>query len=512
MNATIHQPEAALRAGEPSDRHRPRYHLTAPSGWINDPNGVGFHHGRYHVFYQYNPDAPRWDCVHWGHASSADLVHWRDEPIALAPSPGDDADGCFSGSFALVGGQPTLYYTGCTLERQVLCVATSGDMQTWTKQPARTIRERPAGVHPQDFRDPYVFQHGGWWYLVVGASADHARGQALLYRSADGVDWAWRHPLFTSPSPTLGVVWECPNFFQLDGKWVLTVAVWPNLGAHYFVGRFEDERFIAEADGVLDPDSGAFAHLAMQAPDGRTLQWAWINEQREQPLIDADGWCGALTVPRELTLDPRQRLLMRPAADLHALRGAPVPIAATGATRGELYRFQGRCLDIEARFTLHDHHKVALTVLAAPDGSEATRIEYWPDARRLTVVRARSAISRQVSHQNVVGHLALDAGEPLRLRVLLDHSVLEVYANERLCLTTRIYPTLPASRHGSVSIEGHAEASLHAWAMGGIHLDRQTTKKPETKHVRNPIQEHQQDLRRQPARGDPQRQPADRRS
>ena len=116
---------------------------------------------------------------------------------------------------------------------------------------------------------------------------------------------------------------------------------------------------------------------------------------------------------------------------------------------------------------------MALTVQAAPDGSEATRIEYWPDARRLTVVRARSSLSQQVSHQNVVGHLELDAGEPLHLRVLLDHSVLEVYANERLCLTTRVYPTLPESVHASLSVEGHAEATLQAWGMGSIHSDRQ---------------------------------------
>ena len=454
------------------DPHRPRYHFTAPSGWINDPNGVGFWQGRYHVFYQYNPDAPRWDRIQWGHASSADLLQWHDEPTALVPSPGDDADGCFSGSFAVVDGLPTLYYTGYTAQRQVQCVATSPDMRQWTKQPARTIRDRPEGVAAHDFRDPYVFQHAGWWYMAVGASCEHERAQCLLYRSQDGVDWEYRHPLFTSPASTLGVVWECPNFLQFGDRWVLTVSVWPNLGAHYFVGRFEDEHFVCERDGVLDVDGGAFAHLAMRAPDGRTLQWAWVNEQREQPQIDADGWCGTLTVPRELSLDAAQRLSMRPATALLALRGTPAAIDPTGATVGDLLRFAGRCLDIEASFTLHDHHKVALTVLAAPDGSEATRIEYWPDARRLTVVRSRSSLSPEVSRQNVFGHLVLDAGEPLRLRVLLDHSVLEVYANERLCLTTRVYPTLPESVHATLSVEGHAEATLQAWEMASIHTDR----------------------------------------
>lgn len=91
---------------EAPDRHRPRYHFTAPGNWINDPNGVCFHEGRYHLYYQYNPDASQWGNIHWGHASSADLVHWVDEGIALTPSNEFDAGGCFSGCFAVVGGDP----------------------------------------------------------------------------------------------------------------------------------------------------------------------------------------------------------------------------------------------------------------------------------------------------------------------------------------------------------------------------------------------------------------------
>jgi beta-fructofuranosidase len=465
--------------------HRPVYHYTAPSNWINDPNGLAFHGGRYHLYFQYNPNASKWGDIHWGHASSADLVTWRDEPIALAPTPtvgpdgapGPDAGGCFSGSYAVVDGQPTVYYTGYTAERQVQCAAVSDDLQRWTLQPQRTIVEPPPGVEPHDFRDPYVFRHDGRWYMVLGASLDHEHGQALLYRSDDGVSWAHRGALYTSPSDRLGRMWECPNFFPIGDKWVLTVSLWLGLGVHAFVGRFENERFIPEWDGELDVDAGAFAHLTMKAPDGRTLQWAWMNEQREQSAIDADGWAGAMTVPRELSIDAQGRLNLRPVAEIARLRGAPVAIKRTGPTnvpttgpaRGVHATFEGRVLDIEARFSDRDRGKVGLTLLSSADGRETTRIVYWQDARRLSIERERSSLNPDVRHQNVNAHLALAPDEALDLRVLLDNSVLEVYANNRICLSTRLYPSLPDSVHASAFSEGPATLDLKIWTMGGIH-------------------------------------------
>ena len=451
----------------PFDLHRPRFHFTAPTNWINDPNGVCFHDGRWHLYYQYNPNAAKWGDIHWGHATSSDLAHWRDEPIALAPSSGDDAGGCFSGSFALVDGTPTLYYTGYTGERQVQCVATSGDLQRWTKHPERTIVQPPEGVEGNDFRDPYVFRHGTGWYMVVGASLNHERGQALIYRSADGVAWEDRGALYTATDLRQGVMWECPNFFPVGDRWVLTVSLWHGPGAHAFVGRFENERFVPEWEGPLDVDSGSFAHLTTRAPDGRAVQWAWMNEQREQALIDADGWAGAMTVPRELGIDDRRRLTLRPVAELAALRGEPAVLESTGTSTGTLHRFAGRHLDIEATFTL-DRNKVGLTLLTSPDGRESTRIVFWPEIRRLSIERSRSSLEPGVRRQDVHAHLELDRDEPLRLRVLLDASVLEVYANDRLCLSTRVYPTLAESTLGSVFVEGTSTVELQGWEMGPI--------------------------------------------
>jgi beta-fructofuranosidase len=463
------------------DPHRPHFHFTSPRHWINDPNGLCFHAGRYHLFYQHNPGASHWGDMHWGHATSADLVTWRDEPIALAPTPGyHDEGGCFSGSFAVVAGLPTLYYTGYKPSGQVQCVATADPADPtlghWTKHPERTIEHAPEGVTPQDFRDPYVFERDGGWFMVVGASIRSERGQVLLYRSDDGVHWTCRGPLYTSPNLSLGVMWECPNFFRVDGpdgeRWVLTVSVWPLLGAHAFVGHFDGERFTPEWDGPMDPDGGAFAQLTMRAPDGRILQWGWMNEARDQPLIDADGWAGAMSVPRELGVDAQNRLTQRPAVEIEQLREGPLAVTATGIRRGTTatttHTFAGRHLDLQATFTLRDRQKVGLTLLGAADGSEVTRVVFWPDARRLLIERERSSATPGTRRQNVHSLLVLPDGEPLRLRVLVDASVIEVYAQDRLCLSTRVYPA-ETSLLGTAFVEGDATVELQAWAMGSIY-------------------------------------------
>lgn len=456
-------------AGWP-DAYRPRFHFTAPANWLNDPNGVCWHDGRYHLYYQYNPNAAKWGDIHWGHATSTDLVTWQDEPLALAPTAGGpDGEGCFSGSFALVDGVPTMYYTGYTQAEQVQCSATSADMQVWTKRPEAVIAQRPEGVASDDFRDPYVFRHGGWWYMVLGASLRKERGQCLLYRSNDGRDWDYRGPLFVSPDPALGVMWECPNFFPLGDKWVLSVSIWLGVGAHYFVGRFENERFIAESDGVLDVDGSAFAHLTMRGPDERTLQWAWIQERRDQDLADADGWSGAMTVPRQLGLSVDAALTIRPVAEIATLRGGRVAKSVTQGERGVVGRFTGCFLDIEARFAFRDMGKFGLTVLSSPDGSETTRIVFVPGTRRLVIERARSSINGKTCRQDQIAFVPVAPGEALDLRVLVDASVLEVYANDRVCLTSRVYPALHSSVHGTAFVEGDADVDLRVWEMGSIY-------------------------------------------
>jgi beta-fructofuranosidase len=159
--------------------------------------------------------------------------------------------------------------------------------------------------------------------------------------------------------------------------------------------------------------------------------------------------------------------------ELHAVAGSGMasgaPIAeGTAPANAVRHRFAGRHLDIHARFDLHDRRNAGLSVLASPDGRERTRIVYRPEARRLVIERSRSSIDTGTRLQNQQGELVLAAGEPLELRVLVDASVIEVFANERLCLSSRVYPALSASVQAEVFAEGAADVSVQVWEMGSI--------------------------------------------
>ncbi len=216
------------------DPHRPRYHFLPPANFMNDPNGLIQWQGRYHLFYQCNPEGPFPGPKHWGHAASADLVHWTDLPIALSPAPGGpDEDGCWSGYAVQHDGEVSVVYTGVRGPAQLPCVATSVDAQlvTWTKHPGNPVIAAP----PPDqdiliFRDHAVWREDGTWYQLVGSGIDGAGGTALLYRSADLIEWEYLHPIHvgdknrTEPIWT-GLCWECPSFFALGDRQVLVVSV-----------------------------------------------------------------------------------------------------------------------------------------------------------------------------------------------------------------------------------------------------------------------------------------------
>ncbi|HUX43859.1 MAG TPA: glycoside hydrolase family 32 protein, partial [Terracidiphilus sp.] len=223
------------------DPLRPEYHLMPPHNWMNDPNGPIWWKGKYHLYYQLNPNAAVWGDMHWGHAISTDMIHWHHEPIALAPTPGGpDSEGCFSGSAVVYKGVPTILYTGVrnaqpdnvTLhdasnklrETQMLATAEGAELLHWNKDPEPVIAAPPAGMDVTGFRDPCPWQEADGWYLAVGSGERGKGGCALLYRSPDLRRWEYLHPLAqgmptgsTAPDPVdSGDMWECPDFFEAD--------------------------------------------------------------------------------------------------------------------------------------------------------------------------------------------------------------------------------------------------------------------------------------------------------
>ena len=213
MSAALEIAQHALRDGlsRAIDDYRPGYHLAPPAGWMNDPNGVVYFRGEYHVFYQHHPFEAKWGPMYWGHAKSADLVHWQHLPIALAPGDDFDRDGCFSGSAVVCGDTLALIYTGHTwlgdvgderYIRQVQCLATSVDGIRFVKHGA-VIETAPQDTI-MHFRDPKVWQEDDDWYLIAGARLGDVP-LLPLYRSTDLHTWEFLDYvsclLYTSPSP-----------------------------------------------------------------------------------------------------------------------------------------------------------------------------------------------------------------------------------------------------------------------------------------------------------------------
>ena len=444
---------SALAAGE--DPLRPRFHFMPPKNWMNDPNGLIQLHGVYHLFYQYNPNGAYWGDMHWGHATSNDLVHWRHLPVALAPIPGGpDKDGVFSGCCRLNNGVPTIFYTGVSPETQNVITA-NGTLTEFQRSPANpVIAHPPSGLAVTAFRDPFVWREGDEWMMAIGSGLKDGNGTVLLYNSTDLAHWTYLHPLATAARPEDGIIWECPNFFPLRDKWVLFVSAdHPIRKPFYWTGRYENRRFIAEKMGSLDDGGYFYAPQTFLDERGRRLVLGWIPEGRTVDAQKAAGWAGAQSVPRLLDLDASGRLVMKPIPEFTSLRGRK--ISKPEDLRGDSF-------EISAQFAATDK-PIAIELRASPDGRERTFVTYTPATRELAIDRRASSLSRNTERDPHT--VTLPPGGPLHLRIFLDRSIVEVYANETVCLTSRIYPTLPASLGFKLNDREFALHSFDAWEI-----------------------------------------------
>lgn len=470
------------------DPQRPRYHFLPPANWLNDPNGLIQWQGVYHMFYQYNPYEPVHRAIHWGHASSTDLVHWTHLPIALAPSiDGPDAGGCWSGCAVDDNGVPTLIYSGhvegTTGAFQLPCLATSDDkLLTWTKHDGNPLMAAPpADLDVIAFRDHSVWKEGDTWYQVIGSGIRDVGGAALLFRSNDLRSWEYLHPLATGDARRTvphwtGSVWECPDFFRLGDQHVLIVSAWYERKTHYpvyMIGHYVDHQLRIEREGFVDLGSSFYAPQSMSDTSGRRIMFGWLREGRRLAAQRAAGWSGVMSLPRVLSIASNGDLGMVPAPELEQLRGKHYqwPALEVGpASQEMLAEVGGARLEIVAEWERGVATEAGLRVRRSPDGAEETLIGYNFAEQRFFVDRTRSSLSTEVDRDVQGRQLPLADGEPLKLRVFLDGSVIEVFANDRACLAERIYPTRPDSLGIDLFARGGhvAVGRIDVWEMESI--------------------------------------------
>jgi len=448
---------------------RPGYHFLPLANWMNDPNGTIFWKGKYHVFYQHNPEGPFWGTMHWGHTVSEDLVHWKNLPLALSPtSSGPDNEGCWSGCAVINKGIPTIVYTG--VRPEVQCIATSSDdMVTWHKYSGNPVLGGPPeGLEVDGFRDPCVWNENDRWCMILGSGMRGVRGATLLYESRDLINWRYIHPLCIGDGNVTGDMWECPDFFPLNKKHVLLVST---LGRTlYFIGRYHDNNFTTEARGTTDIGDSFYAGRTLTDGMGRRILFGWVKEDRDPISCKISGWAGLLSVPRILSLCNGSRLRIEPATELKSLRGRHQryeDIRLAAGSSFPLDGLEGDALEISAEFSAEDAQQFGLKLRCSPDDSEKTFIAFDKDTRSLQLDTRFSSLDTNVGHGIHGGRMDLFEGNTLTMHIFIDRSVIEVFANSMTCLTGRIYPSRPDSIHmGLFARNGRSRLiSLDAWEV-----------------------------------------------
>lgn len=443
--------ETAFGAQIPPEE-RPLFHVTPTVGWLNDPNGFSVYQGEYHLFYQYHPYDIHWGPMHWGHMKSRDLIRWERLPAALAPDMEYDQNGVFSGSAAeLPDGRQLLMYTGVQgkdntpscLQTQCLAVGNGIDYEKYKQNPVLTADAIPEPCYAKDFRDPKIWHdpEENCFFAVAGIRMQDESGAVALFSSKDGFHWNYVSILDRSRNQ-YGRMWECPDFFELDGKAILIVSPQEmraqGLTFHNgndvicLMGNYDrtEHQFTRESVNAVDYGLDFYAPQTLKTSDGRRVMIGWMQAWENSHLCrDNARWQGMFTVPRELSLK-EGRLIQKPVRELENYRRNPVicrdvPLAPDIRLPG----ISGRILDLT--IDVRPEHETSLesfTIHFAQDKSHRTVLHY--DVQKGTVCLDRTDSGFRYNIVNRREAPVRDQGGKIRFRILLDRFSAEIFIND----------------------------------------------------------------------------------
>lgn len=480
-----------------AEPHRPMIHFTPPANWMNDPNGMVYHDGTYHLMYQYFPDSTVWGPMHWGHAVSKDLLHWEHRPIALYP---DSLGWIFSGSAVVdknnssgfgTKGRPPLVaiftYHNDRLEKakrddfQYQGIAYSADEgKTWTKYAGNPVLHNP-GV--RDFRDPKVTWHEetNRWILTLAA-----QDRIMFFSSPNLKEWT-KESEFGKEVGAHGGVWECPDLFPLDHQgqkvWVLFVSInpgGPNGGSatQYFTGTFDGKTFTPFQTDTRWVDYGPdnYAGVTWSNTGNRKIFMGWMSNWQYAQVVPTRRWRSAMTVPRDLSLEPVN--------GRYHLRSAPVPelgkmeldtvllwnLPQSGSLTERTGRFSG-----PARIRLRSDTLRNFSVTLSNSRGQKLVLGYDEAANRYYIDRTssgRTDFEKGFAAKHWAPRIANAPG--FELMLIIDNASVEMFADNGLSVMTSIFfPDEPYSEIGIDGAEGFRISELQFTRLRSIY----TTKK-----------------------------------
>lgn len=449
-----------------SEAYQLKYHITPPYGLLNDPNGLCYFEGQYHVFYQWNPFGTEHKNKSWGHVVSDDLVHWHRKKAALVPSEPYDKDGIYSGGSVVHNGKMYLFYTGNVIREDgsrasYQCAAVSEDGEQFQK--LGPLFEHPAG-YTRHVRDPKVWQdRAGDWWMILGAQRENLTGDALVYKSADLIHWSLQGSFLEQESP-FGYMWECPDVLQFPEQDVFVFSPQglreegdkyrnPNQSG-YIVGHISDEgRFSGSWCEFEELDHG-FDFYAPQTfrTEDRIIMFGWMSAMTEEaeravPTIQ-EGWVHTLTLPREMVMR-EGTLRQQPIPELQALRSDEFQHKVHG---GGQWNLPSLSSEILIRFT-EPSEDFCIVI------RKTVRIEFEHEHRRVTVWRTNWLTGEKENRSTVLCHI------PSVMQIYVESSSIELFVNEgEDVFSLRYFTDDTAELSLTLESEG-VEAELQVYAL-----------------------------------------------
>ena len=425
------------------DPFRPTFHFVCPEGIAMpfDPNGAIYWRGRYHLFYIFQDSRSGVRSDHWGHVSSADLFHWRHHPTSLI-------DGMYSGNcFVNREGNPTICYHQVGLGNSI-AISLDESLDRWEKLESNPIT--PHTVEGDQYHgkysswDPFAWVEKGNYYAIFGGS----RPAIVKSKKLDG-EWKYVGDLFAHGIEGVDLEEDvsCPELFPLGSKYVL-LCISHRLGCRYYIGDWRDEKFYPETHGSMSwVDNSFFAPESLLDDKGRRIMWAWIMDEPHFGVRMKSGWSGTLSLPRVLSLDENSNLMIEVPQEIESLRYDEFSVSEStiGSDRDLLIEgLYGNQLEIELELSSDDADSFGIKVCVSETGTEETLIGY--DYRASSLFLDTSNSGPQNTPKAVESApLSLALGDPLHLRIFIDRSVVEVFANRRQAIARRIYPADAAS-------------------------------------------------------------------
>lgn len=445
---------AQLLEKSKNDNWKPIYHIHPEFGLLNDPNGLAYFNGYYHLFHQWYPYGTTHGMKHWAHLKSKNLVEWTREEVALIPTEDYEAHGAYSGTSIEIDNKLYLYYTGnIKLDKMNRssnqCLAIMDGDGNIQKHPSNALIEGVPQGYTGHVRDPKVFKKNDQYYMILGAQRLDETGTFIVYQSPNGIEWKLLGELILKNfNQEFGYMWECPDYAQIDGKDLLVFSPqgiepqgekYKNLfNVTYVIGKLDIENLTFEVESFDEFERGFdfYATQMFKGKEEQTLLLAWAGLGEFEYPTDQFGWAHCLTFPREITIKDN-KVIQFPAKELELLRLDGM--SESGECQGfALLPNETNTYELNVTLKPNDANTFGLNLAV----SEEERLILEFNQKEQTVTLDRSELKHQfVEEFGTYRQADLNIGEVLEIKVLMDNSIAEIFINNgEVAFTTRLFP------------------------------------------------------------------------